>query len=569
VTAKCPLAIETDTIIAIYLYSLRRFDTIKEIMDNNITQRGLFLVLSLLTGSLLLSNFIDYQHTLSTGDHGMVLYAAEANLRGERPFHDYHYFYGPFMPYYYSAFLKTFGNQIPSVLIGQQFLNLLGGVLIYSALSLFVSPLISFLGSVWFWVFNIDFFYTYNHQGVILCLLFAFFTCLHYLKHNQPKMLYVGLFGAFVAGLIKLNFGFSIILSLGLSIFLINTVEKRRHHYLFYTWCFILTPLCIMISNYLFVIGLPFSIIRQCYQYFGNDAVAAHYPKMINSVVYLIDLAYKSTVKSWYSELLLIVIAIIGLANVYQIKKRRHQKGNIKKTVLLLTIPFIFYVINIHEYLLSGIYFRSFYSFPFLIIFGFLCLGSFAAPAPRFVKTTLSILILAIALAQFKIMLRKMDAYRTPAFYLPMKKARIFVSNRSPWAQTVTQTTRFLQQHVKENELFFALPYEPLYYYLADKKSPVRELVLFDFLDITTQQEKDIIEQLERKNVNWIVISNRAITEEIGMGVFGVDYAPLLAKHIDDHFKLVEEFGIWTPRPSWAWFHGTRILKRENVLNKK
>ena len=58
----------------------------------------LSFALLILAGVCVLSPHFDYQPWLSQGDHGLNLYAAEASMRGERPYHDYHWFYGPLMP---------------------------------------------------------------------------------------------------------------------------------------------------------------------------------------------------------------------------------------------------------------------------------------------------------------------------------------------------------------------------------------------------------------------------------------------------------------------------------------
>ena len=529
-----------------------------------ITHRGIFLLVSLFTGVLLLSNFIDYQHTLSTGDHGLVLYAAEATLRGEVPFHDYHYFYGPLMPYYYGLMLKIFGNTISGVLVGELLLRLLCGILIYSALSLFIHPFLSFAGSLWFWVYNKEFFYTYNHIGINVASLFIFLMVCQYLKNSNVKCLHAALVGCVMAGLVKLSFGIVLCLGLFLSVLFINIVEKRMHPAKFYAAVLLGTPLLILLSNWAFVVGLPFYIIKQCYQYFGTDAVASYYPDLPTAAKYFIGLGYKGVVKSWYSELLLIIIAIIGMANIYEAKKGRITEFGLKGFMTLVILALIFYGISLHEYILSGIYFRTFYAYPFLIIGMFLALGYMARQIPRFVLHSLTLVLCLISLTQFGILLTKMQVYRSSGYYLPMKKAKIFVSNKAPWAQVVTKATLYLQDHMKDDETLLALPYDPLYYYLLDRKSPTRQLATFGFLQMPPEQEQDILRELQTKNVKWILISNRAITREIGLGVFGDDCCHLLARYIADHYQTVQQFGEWTTTPSWAWHHGVRILKRKD-----
>ena len=91
---------------------------------------------------------MDFQTYLSTGDHGLLLYAAEAVFRGERPYHDFHFFYGPLMPYYYGFFLKALGVNILSVVFAQTLLNFLAGITIYLIISTSFSPLLAFVSAI-------------------------------------------------------------------------------------------------------------------------------------------------------------------------------------------------------------------------------------------------------------------------------------------------------------------------------------------------------------------------------------------------------------------------------------
>jgi hypothetical protein len=82
-------------------------------------------------------------------------------------------------------------------------------------------------------------------------------------------------------------------------------------------------------------------------------------------------------------------------------------------------------------------------------------------------------------------------------------------------------------------------------------------------MNIPEQQELDIIEDLERENVRWIVLSNRAwASEEQGMGVFGETHARRLAAWIEREFEVVREIGPQDEVARWADGHATRIYRR-------
>jgi hypothetical protein len=75
-----------------------------------------------------------------------------------------------------------------------------------------------------------------------------------------------------------------------------------------------------------------------------------------------------------------------------------------------------------------------------------------------------------------------------------------------------------------------------------------------------------VIAELQKNHVNYILLSNRAFAhQELGLGMFGTTYCPLIAKYIIDNFKPMARFGDWQHEPGWAWSHGTVILKRKGT----
>ena len=110
-----------------------------------------------------------------------------------------------------------------------------------------------------------------------------------------------------------------------------------------------------------------------------------------------------------------------------------------------------------------------------------------------------------------------------------------------------------------------AIPYCPLYYFLANRVSAVPELAFFDYLNFTREQEQRIMADLERKGNRWIILSNRADTREVGLGVFGKTYCPLLAKYLKENFALVETIGDWDAPPGWIINNAIRIYRKKDL----
>ena len=91
-------------------------------------------------------------------------------------------------------------------------------------------------------------------------------------------------------------------------------------------------------------------------------------------------------------------------------------------------------------------------------------------------------------------------------------------------------------------------------------------LIFFDHLNIPPWQELKTLHELEAAKVNFVVLSNRIKSREMGLGIFGKTYCPIIAKYIDDNFVPAVQFGDWQNEPGWAWNYGTMILKRKVFL---
>ena len=234
----------------------------------------LFLILTVMGGCFFFYFSIDYQPWLSQGDHGRDLYAFQATLRGEAPYRDYWWVYGPLMPYYYSLFFKFLGIQIPSILIGKAILTFSSGIFFFLILASTASLPFAFAGALWFWVFNPDFFFTYNHAGGITALLGITYALFLYRKNPRIRYIYWGLFGIILLALIKLNFGISTLFVFLLSIFFIDYINRtpqtdvKKQIYLFAL--FIVPPL-ILLTYFAFLYDLPFYVIRECFPYLKSD----------------------------------------------------------------------------------------------------------------------------------------------------------------------------------------------------------------------------------------------------------------------------------------------------------
>ena len=226
--------------------------------------KRLFLILCIISGILILYPYHDFQPWLSTGDHGRDLYSFKKTLDGKLPYRDYWWVYGPLMPYYYSLCYFFFGINIKSVLLGAAFLNLLAGIIFYFTISFFVAPSFAFIATLWFWTFQQNFFFTYNHIGGIVAYLGTIYCLFSYIKKPLRYYIYLGLVSIFIFALIKLNLGLATLFAFVGSLCIIDFVNRdfSSGKIRFYALSFSLFLFIVAAIYWRFLNGLPFYYIR-------------------------------------------------------------------------------------------------------------------------------------------------------------------------------------------------------------------------------------------------------------------------------------------------------------------
>ncbi len=527
------------------------------------------LCFSILLGLFVLYPFIDFQPMLSQGDHGRDLYAFQATLNGDLPYKDYWWVYGPLMPFYYAGVIAFLGTTIQSILLGKLILLLANGILLFICLSFYASPIFCLIASSWFFLFSRDFFFTYNHIGGVTCLFGVILCLILYIKHQNLKHLYYALLVCLLLCLIKINFGICAVISVCFAAILIDNQYKQKlpiSKKVFFSVALLGLPGIVLLINYILLNQLPLYAIRQCLPYLNADH--PHTANMFSSLGRLNNYIVKINSQSW-QDVLFFAIGLFSSLHLILLNIKKKIAYPLRKKILLtLTILIFIGVLNLHEFLASGVFYRSFWSRPAWLLFIFIIISFSLKNLPRIIRFIFySALILTIFL-QWVDQHYYLKQVKNPSQYLFLDRAKIYVGNDPTWIQTVFYSSSFLKQHLKEDETFLALPYDPLYYFLTNKQSPTRQLIFFDHINIPKQQEEKIINHLQTNKTNYILISSRYYSEETGLGHFGETYCPLLGNYVKENFVVIAEFGDWTNPPGWGWNHGTRILMHKSLLQK-
>ncbi len=524
----------------------------------------LLLILCAVSGIFILYPYLNFQSFLSQGDHGRDLYAFKETMGGATPYRDYWWVYGPLMPYYYSLFFKFFGINIQSILLGKMLLTLLSGIIFYLTVSFITTPSLAFLAAIWFWIFNPEFFYTYNHVGATCLLMGVLAFLFSYIKSSNQKYIYGGLACIFVLSLIKINIGFSVLLSFILSLCFVDLMNKNPftvQKKIVYVLSMILLPLAVLIIYGFFVRGLPLHYIRQCFPYLAYDHP---YRASLGKALHIFCGYHISSLTATWPNLFFGTVIILSVVQTFLLLCRKQFSATERNNILVVVFAlFIFSFFNLHEFIASAVIYTLLWVMPFKFIFMSYVLYLGTLGLPRLLRYTLYMLIMFVAIQHTAETHQFIQSFKNPMQYLSYKRAKIYVSNSPEWLDTVNRTTDYLTKNLNRTETFLALPYDPLFYYLTDKQSPTRQLIFFEHINIPPEQEKTIIKELENKEVKFVVLSNRSVSSDTGLGIFGKTYCPLLGQYVSDHFVIVATFGNWhTLHPGWAWNYGTKIFKR-------
>ncbi len=527
--------------------------------------RLLYLLLTVLVGLLFNLPYHNFQDYLAQGDHGRDLYAAQAVLAGDMPYKDFWWVYGPLMPYYYAAFFKMFGVQITSVLLGKILLNTAAGAFFFLALWELFPGFLAFMGAVWFIVFHQDFFFTYNHAGGIALLMAAIWMHVSYIRTPWMKYAWTALFGIFVLGLVKINFAITtLVMTLALVAvkdLLDRTSFQTRQKRAFYACALFFIPVCWVGVYSFFIHGLTPAEVRQCLPYLGGDE-PYNSLNPLQTLFALKQIILKSITTDWVSLGFCFVILLCTVRTLYTLFHKQTESGERKALGLLLVYAVIFYFLNQHEFLKSGVFYRTFWAQPLSMLLMFTVLG-YGTSFRRTSRVLICTALVIMAGIAFWNNTEKVNAYKNPQHLLGMNRTKVYVGNDRLWLQTVALTTRQLNTQLMQGERFLALPYDCLYYYLTDKKSPTRQLIFFDHIKIPTEQEQRIIAELENNEITAVLVSSRQSAHETGLGTLGVTYCPLIAQYINTKFTPTAKIGDWENEPGWAWNHGTLLLKRK------
>ncbi len=530
-------------------------------------QKKIFFLLTVLAGMAVVSSYGNYQGAVAQGDHGRDLYAFKRVLDGAVPYRDFSWLFGPLMAYYYALFFKLFGVSIQSALTGQNILILLSGVVMYLACVRILTPAWSFLCALAYWAFRgSEFFYTYNHSGGILCIALVAYLFFRYVEDAALRHAFAGLGVLFVFTLIRFNMACAVLAVWAAALTVLDILRREprlglrlRVHIYGAVICLVLTGLV----YWLFFRGLPMYVLWESFPF--SQATRTNATGILISVKQLTTALYQAMSASFLWTGLAVSLFTAAMKLILTLGRRDAgpHRENVNRLVTFLFLAAMV-LATLHEYLLSGTGYRYFWALPSILFLMFFIYGqALEGDRYRVVRGVLYATVFWMAVLTLQQESLQIASVKTPAHLLQRGKNRVYTAQEAVWYATVGQACDFIEQNVPAGDKLFTLPFDTLYNYLTGREQPTRQWVYFQHMVIPVEQERAIIQDLEREKVNWVLVSNRAISSEWDLGLLGRDYGTVLWKYIDQNYQQAARFGTWTSAPSWAWNHGVMLLKRK------
>lgn len=501
---------------------------------------------------------IGVQPFLTTGDMGRDFYAFEATLHGLWPCRDYWWQYGPLMPLYYAFWFLVGGVNLLSIRIGLAVLYFLCALSTHATLRLFVSSPVAFLSSLAFLSFNMT--WTFNHIGIIPLFILLIFSVWKFFLTLRLKWCYAGLLLSVLIAWIKINIGITSFAAFYASLLLYDLFRpKTSGHRLPFWKHWLALPLGFSAGFFalygLLYSGLSLDWVNQCLTI--QPKYSSWSPPWINFK----HLILRFLVWERMRLIGLGLFLMLGILAWRGLKKQK-ETGVPRKLIPWILISLaLFITANSADYFAKDdkISRLDFWAFPVLVLWMGL-LVQWATPlfGPKFKKACAVLILGALFWIPFH-QVKAAFAWHTPERYLNFPRGRVFVGGDLSDVGVIKEGTFFLMEHSKPGGEILALPYDPLYAFLSERRHAVRELMFMEGILIGEKQEDAIIHQLETKQVPWVIFSNRDHSEEMGIGHFGKTHCKKLADYIFSHYREVKTLGPWDS----AGQHALKIFERK------
>lgn len=481
--------------------------------------------------------------SISEGDFGRDLYYFYLVSKGNWPYIDFSWIYGPIVPIIYGFIFKLFGPSVFNAVI-LWYLNFFICVfLLFYFVKSFSNYLFASIAGVLFILYYGFIMQTFNHLAGVLFILLGLIFLKRYLDTLKPLFLYFLAFSCFILFLVKLNMGIVFSLPVLLVIFLYNYLNKRplKEVFIFSIICFGLTFLVYAI----FIIQIPPDQILKSFPY-SQDYLSRPKFSLINSIFsadaatltfsYLDNLLiskmfFITKLNVWYFIILISSILIACLV---------YKKEGFSSNVAFLLVLGLTGLLLTHEFLMVG----TFYSLRFwallnVIVALFYIIQLFAntfSENKHFIKynTLIGITLSFIIFVNTYVCLLY-NQY--PGYYFPYERAKVKFAYL-PWVLVLTQALDYIDKNTNPDDKVLSVPYNALYNFISRRDFPSNSIEFIYFSHLSEEDQQKVINDLEKEKVKIILYSIKIGPINQGLGEFGKTHCKVLDKYIKDNYEL-------------------------------
>ena len=398
-----------------------------------------WLALTAIGGLVIELSATDVVPLLATGDSGRDLYAFWRTAEGDAPYRDFYWNYGPLMPYYFAAFLRALGTTIESVLIAAAVLQIACGLAVHGVLRMLVAPAFASAGALWFLASDPGFYYTWNHPGAVLAALVALGLVLRQLDRPGTRSGRALLPVLVCAVGVKLNAGLATLAATLISLAAIAWWSGAPARRVARAWLVLAvgTPLVALACIVPFTFGLPVDYLLQCFPYapgydMPGEPVADVLARLGRFVVtrFTDRTAFRPGASPYLSGApngLLVALVLASLGVLAFARRSSLPDVWLRRAVAILVA---FFVLSLHEFLVSGLIHRLSWGTPILTVLCFVAIGRAGERVPRSVTAVvLAALFTAVGVDARARHRYAEDLRGQPERRLPMTAAGVFVGN--------------------------------------------------------------------------------------------------------------------------------------------
>jgi len=521
-------------------------------------------------------------NTIATGDHGRGLYAAWNVIRGEIPYRNFPFRYGPVGLYAVAPFLLVFGVTLKAAFLSWYVYTLIGTFRLAQLLVRITKWHIALLGILPFVLAYRNHMHSFITAPAMVCMVEAFIAAVQLMRTDAKRgpWLRLGLWCALLVGC-KSNIGIAFTAGMAAGLFLLHLVTRNSSDSFIPSRKKTVTGSaafgCVIVLYLLvFVVGAPGDFLVKSFPYSSDmrpvwgtftGSMAVPFSRFFIMEGYRYTFA--AFVALWRDSMYIWCISIVCGFALLLLAARRRRWLHEHRIALIFFLPTI---LAVHEFLFSGSEYAVTYwglaggsiLFCLAVSAAFQKLAAINATGRKQIITNIIIGALSAWFAFLVIWTNVENAYRFRVQKgKPIKAPGGQISVYDPaWADVVNSGARFILENTKPDEKILALAYDPLYCALTHRRQagPFAQYQLL--CKITPENDKTVIEALKQNRVRCIIISNivlHAPKHAWWKGILGETHGKLLWNHIRENYSSLGRIGPWDAPAFWIKNHAIEI----------